>query len=180
MSPRKDAVEVLVSDHRAVEKIFDKLEAGSGRRGQLVSEMVRELSIHDAVEKQILYPVVRRQLPRGPRTADKALSEHQRVEELLAELDGADLEAPSVQRRLTSLMTKVRRHVREEEEAIFPALRDAVTKKFLLELRDELDKAKRMAPTHPHPHAPNSALGTTVTGLGAAAVDRVRDALGSR
>ena len=179
MCPRKDALEVLVSDHRAVDKIFERLESGNGRRDQLLSTLVRELSIHDAVEKQVLYPVVRRQLPRGARTADKALSEHQKVEEQLAEIDGADLEAPSVQRRLASMVTKVRRHVKEEEEAIFPALRGAVTKKFLLELRDQLDKAKRMAPTHPHPHAPDSALGTTMAGLAAAPVDRARDALRS-
>ncbi len=37
-------------------------------------------------------------------------------------------------------------------------------------------KAKGLAPTHPHPHAPNTPPGNIVGGA-AAAVDKVRDAV---
>jgi hypothetical protein len=35
----------------------------------------------------------------------------------------------------------------------------------------------RMAPTHPHPHTPDSTLGATVAGAVSAVVDRARDAV---
>jgi hemerythrin superfamily protein len=180
MSPKKDTIEVLVTDHRAIEALFSKLEPGNGGRQELIRTLVRELSIHDTVEKQVLYPVIRRQVPKGDRLADKALSEHQRVEELLASIDRAQSEGRFYERQLVSLITKVRQHIQEEEETIFPPLRKAVSRQFLLQMRDELDKAKRIAPTRPHPAAPNSALGTTLVGIGAAVVDRTRDALRGR
>jgi hypothetical protein len=39
-----------------------------------------------------------------------------------------------------------------------------------------MEKAKALAPTHPHPKAPNEPPGNIVAGLGAAVIDKVRDA----
>ena len=45
-----------------------------------------------------------------------------------------------------------------------------------IELGKRYVKAKEAAPTHPHPHAPDSPPGNVVLGPVAALVDRVRDA----
>lgn len=57
-----------------------------------LKDIVRELSIHVAVEEQALYPAMRPSLPNGDEKVDHAIDEHQQVKEILVELDGADPE----------------------------------------------------------------------------------------
>lgn len=47
----------------------------------------------------------------------------------------------------------------------------------LVELGDQVQKAKRMAPTRPHPSAPDTPPLNKVVGPGAGLVDRTRDRL---
>jgi hypothetical protein len=47
-------------------------------------------------------------------------------------------------------------------------------------MRTSLEAAEAMAPTHPHPHGAESAVGNMVVGPFVAVVDKVRDALRSR
>ena len=44
-------------------------------------------------------------------------------------------------------------------------------------LGEAFTKAKDKAPTHPHPHAPDTPPGSVIAGAAAAAVDKVRDKL---
>jgi hypothetical protein len=44
----------------------------------------------------------------------------------------------------------------------------------------KLAAAKKMAPTHPHPKAPNTPPGNIVGGVAAKVMDKARDALGGR
>ena len=44
-------------------------------------------------------------------------------------------------------------------------------------MRTALEKAEKMAPTHPHTHGPESAIGNMIVGPFVAVADRVRDAI---
>jgi len=46
-----------------------------------------------------------------------------------------------------------------------------------MELGEKMAEAKAMAPTHPHPNAPNTPPGNIVAGPLAAIADKVRDFL---
>jgi hypothetical protein len=46
-----------------------------------------------------------------------------------------------------------------------------------MQLGEKMVKAKAMAPTHPHPHAPNTPPGNIMAGPMAAMADKVRDFL---
>jgi hypothetical protein len=59
----------------------------------------------------------------------------------------------------------------------FPKLRAQVPRDKLVELAEKVETAKKLAPTHPHPNAPNSALFHKVVGPGVGFVDRLRDKL---
>jgi hypothetical protein len=48
-------------------------------------------------------------------------------------------------------------HATTEESSQFPALRAAVPREKLVELRAKVDTAKKLAPTRPHPDAPSAA-----------------------
>jgi hemerythrin superfamily protein len=165
----RDAIQVLEADHRWVEALFQKGESS-------VAEIVRELSIHAAIEEQVLYPALR-QLPRGEALVERSLGEHQRVKELLTQLEKGGDEHQSL---LHELRLAVEEHVREEESEVFPLLRARTSENELREMGTALTNAKKMAPTHPHPHAPNRPPANVMGGAAAAVVDKARDAVRRR
>ena len=174
-----DAVTLLRNDHRTVEGLFKKFEkAGPNAhktRQDLVEKIVEELSIHAAIEEQTLYPAAREAMPDASEQVLEALEEHHIVKWVLSELDGMDPHDERFQAKVTVLIENVRHHVKEEEGELFPELRRAMKRKELEELAQALEQAKKMAPTHPHPRAPDTPPGNVIAGVAAAAVDRAED-----
>jgi hemerythrin-like domain-containing protein len=125
----------------------------------------------------ILYPMMRRIAPDQEGLIDHSLEEHQEVKELLAKVDGRPANDPEVRQTFGKLKSSVEEHVSEEEGKLFPALRSHVKEDELMEMGEKMAKAKAMAPTHPHPHAPNTPPGNLVAGPLAAVADKVRDFL---
>lgn len=172
----RDAIEVLTTDHREVERLFEQVQSESAGKEQTVEKIVRELSIHDAIERELLYPAVKDKLSSGgERLAEHSLDEHEEVAALLAEIESTEDQAQR-DSLLQRVISDVKRHVAEEEQQIFPQLRSTMGQEELAELGSKLEQAKGRAPTHPHPHAPRSGLGAKVAGAGAAAMDKARDA----
>lgn len=173
-----DAIELLTTDHAEVEQMFRQIESlpEGDARGQLVTEVVRELSVHAAIEEQVLYPAMRKALPDGETLVQEAIDEHQRVKETLATIEKAGTPTER-DPYLVTLMGNVRHHVDEEETELFPKLRASVTTSELQEMGSKLVGAKKLAPTHPHPHAPNTPPGSIVGGAAAALMDKARDAV---
>jgi hemerythrin-like domain-containing protein len=173
-----DAIELLTTDHAEVEQMFRQIESlpEGEARSELVAGVIRELSIHAAIEEQILYPVMRKELPDGETLVQEAIDEHQRVKETLAAIERSDASAER-DPHLVSLIGNVRHHVDEEETELFPKLRASVASSELREMGSKLASAKKMAPTHPHPNAPNTPPGNIVGGAAAALLDKARDAL---
>ena len=174
-----DAVTLLRSDHKAVEGLFKKFEkAGPNAhktRQDLVEKIVEELSIHAAVEEQVLYPAARQAVPDVEDTVLESLEEHHVVKWTLSELDGMDPGDERFTPKVMVLIESVRHHVREEEGELFPALRRAMRRKELEELAQALEAAKKVAPTHPHPRAPDTPPANVVAGTAATAIDRAHD-----
>jgi hemerythrin superfamily protein len=175
----QDAVSLIMSDHREVEGLFASFAgpAPADERAQIVGRIIRELSVHAAVEEMILYPAVRREVADGERLADEAIREHQELKELLAELDGLDVaddRVPDIVGRVEAAVTE---HVEEEEGELLPSLQSALRQDELEDMGRRIERAKAAAPTRPHPHAPDSPPGNMIVGVPAGLVDRVRDAL---
>ena len=62
----------------------------------------------------------------------------------------------------------------------FPELRRLIPAEERRELAGKVETAKRLAPTRPHPAAPNSELFHKLVGPGVGLVDRLRDKLTGR
>jgi hemerythrin superfamily protein len=174
-----DAIQVIRGDHRTVEGLFRRWEgmgAGDGERGELVRTIVRELSVHAAIEEQILYPAIRDALPDGESLVEEALEEHQEAKEVLSDLDGMEPSEPEFPTKVDSLIDDVRHHVEEEETELLPKLESALSQQRLEEMGRRLESTKESAPTRPHPHAPSTPPANVVAGAVAGVVDRARDA----
>jgi hemerythrin superfamily protein len=175
-----DAIQTIQKDHRELDRLFESFEraARSGdapREGALAREIVRELSVHAAIEEEFLYPALREA---GVETQVlDALEEHHAAKVSLSEIEALPAEHERFASKVRVLVTAVRHHIVEEERELLPRLRRALDPQQLRQLGETLEQAKRAAPTRPHPQAPDTPPGVFVAGSFAALWDRLRDAL---
>lgn len=174
-----DGITLLTTDHREVEALFSQVEGQPSPERDVVNKIVKELSIHDAIEKEYLYPIVREKATDGNAMADHSIEEHDEVAETLLAIDKAD-PGPEQARLLSELIRMVKTHVQEEEQQIFPAMRASMAQTEVDQLGEKLETAKKTAPTRPHPHAPSEGLGTKIAGAMSAPLDKARDAASGR
>ena len=182
-----DAIALLTRDHQEVDRLFKQFEKLTDRaqksKQKLVMKMIRELAIHAAIEEMLFYPAVRTAALKastraGEKAADdvlEALEEHHIVKWTLSELEKMSPEDERYDAKVTVLMEMVRHHVEEEQDELFPRARKLLGAKLLEELGTRMEKAKKIAPTRPHPRAPDSPPGNLVTGTMAAVMDRGKD-----
>lgn len=85
-----------------------------------------------------------------------------------------DPEAERFIAKVTVLKETIEHHVKEEEDDLFVKVRRAADKETLVDLAEALVAAKKVAPTRPHPKAPDTPPGN-VGNLVAGVVDRIRD-----
>jgi hemerythrin superfamily protein len=175
-----DAIQFILKDHREIERLFKQLERAeraeaTDRADAEVLELTRELSTHAAVEEQFVYPALR-DAGADTRVLD-ALEEHHAAKVLLSEIEAVPASHPRFGSKLRVLAENVRRHVAEEERELLPLLERTLDDERRRELGALLERAKRAAPTRPHPAAPDTPPGVFVAGAVAALYDRSRDAL---
>jgi iron-sulfur cluster repair protein YtfE (RIC family) len=164
-----------------VERLFRAYEKAGDRafrtKRKLVDDMVRDLVQHSVIEEQLLYPAVRREVPSSTDDVLESLEEHHIVKWLLSELVGMDPKDERFNAKVTVLVENVRHHIRDEEHDLFPKVRTQLGRKALVELGEQLQKAKRRAPTRPHPRSPDEPPGNVIAGAVAGIVDRARAAV---
>jgi iron-sulfur cluster repair protein YtfE (RIC family) len=174
-----DAIALLKKDHATVKKLFKRLlddrEVDHARADQVFAKLREELAIHAEIEEQLLYPMLRRRVMDLEEDVLEALEEHHVAKTTLNELEKMSTEEERFEAKLTVLREYVMHHVKEEEETLFPRLRKALDKAELEDLGKRLAEAKKVAPTHPHPFAPDEPPANLFTGLMAAGYDRTRD-----
>ena len=174
-SIRMDAITLLRQDHKAVEKLFKQFEKAKqpAEQRKVAEKVIKELSVHAAIEEMLFYPAVRERVPKVEDTVLESLEEHYIVKWVLAELEDMKPDHERFKAKMTVLIETVRHHVKEEESELFPEVRKAVGRKELAEVGEALEKAKKTAPTRPHPRAPDTPPGNLVAGPAASVVDKV-------
>lgn len=142
-----DAITLLKQDHRNVEKIFSQIQKGEGDREQLFTELMTELTVHAEIEEKLFYPA----LMNAKQTHDLVLEsfeEHKQVKMVLADLAKADKKTEHWLAGLKVLMEDVQHHVGEEEDELFPKVKDKVLSEQELKdlgMRMEEMKARELA-----------------------------------
>jgi len=172
---------MLKDDHEAVEQLFRRFERAGDRafveKRAIVDRLIEELSVHAAIEEQVFYPAVRATVPDTDDLGIESLEEHHVVKWVLSELDGRSPEDERFDAKVTVLINNVRQHVELEEGELFPMVRDELGRKALSDLGEAMAVARKIAPTHPHPRAPDTPPGNLVVGTAAGVADRIADML---
>jgi hemerythrin superfamily protein len=149
-----DVLELLTSQHREVDDLFEKLEQGSGDREALFMELADKLAAHAAAEEKVFYPSVMTE-----ETSDmlhESVEEHLAIKRVLADLIAMKLDDEEFVAKLSVFKEEVSHHAHEEEEGkLFPELRAAMSPDELAALGNEyLVLFETLMQSHPYKNVP--------------------------
>jgi hemerythrin-like domain-containing protein len=133
-----NAVNLLKSQHREVEKLFKEIESAEEPEDKqaLFDDLADKLAIHAKIEEQFFYPAVEEN-----KTEDmilEAFVEHTSVKRLLADLLEVDAGEPAFDAQIKVLKEQVEHHVKEEEGELFPAATKLLSKEELTAIAQEM------------------------------------------
>ena len=116
-----DVYQFLSDEHREIEKLLSRFE---GSPDDATARAIGEaLTAHTEVEERVVYPELRRLVDGGDDLANDAEAEHAAVKLLIARM----LETPPIDLGplVEAIGQAVAPHVEQEEQTIFPAMREA-------------------------------------------------------
>jgi hemerythrin superfamily protein len=176
---QQDVVDVLSSDHREFLELIARIQQtreGEERR-DLADTLIAELVRHAVAEEMFVYPAMRKHLPDGKEAVEHDTAEHKELEREMKALEDVEPTGTRFDELVAALEATLRDHIEDEEADQFPKLRAHIPSEDLVTMAGKVEAAKRIAPTRPHPHAPNNQVFHKLVGPGVGLVDRLRDKL---
>ena len=146
----------------------------------MVENVIVLESQHEAIEEQLFWPAVRKALADGDHLADQAVAQEKRGKKLLQGLNDGEPGERNFQEALAKFIKAAREHIAYEEEMVWPRFAAVADPAELDKVGSELEAAKKIAPTRPHPDTPSNAAVQKTLGAAAAMVDHAGDALSGR
>jgi len=117
------ALEMLTSDHRKVEDLFEKFETMKEKedasRVAIAQRICSELTVHMQIEEDLLYPWLRENVDDTEMVAE-AYVEHNAAKQLITEIMRVGEPDEAYDAKVKVLSEYIKHHVKEEEQEIFP------------------------------------------------------------
>ncbi len=148
-----DALELLMADHNRVRGLFTRFQAAEGENdaqaARLAAKIFEELEIHTKIEEEIFYPTMTKLNDEIHELVTEGLEEHHVVDGLMAEVKGLGPADEEWAAKMKVLIENVEHHAEEEEQEMFPKIRQATDNDARAELGQRLEarKAELGAPT---------------------------------
>jgi len=117
-----NVVDLIMKDHRELERIFDQLMNQPDKRANLVPVMITLLTAHSRAEESEVYPAARDS--GGSEDVEHSQKEHLEADQLAAAVAEADYDSPDFGEKLQKLIDAVKHHVEEEESTVLPGMRE--------------------------------------------------------
>lgn len=120
-----DAIALLKADHRAVSALFADYEAAhsSASKKSIVSKICTALAVHAQIEEEIFYPDVKAAM-KDKLLVPEATVEHAGVKELIGQLEGVAPNGEMYDAKVKVLSEYVKHHVKEEQNEMFPKVKE--------------------------------------------------------
>lgn len=142
-----DALVLLKRDHDNVRLLFKKFESAENERQSLTQAIAAALHAHSHIEESLFYPILEEQKDQQLiAMVDKSLKEHQEMKSLLKDILGLIQDGPQLASRVMELERHVGHHFTEEEDGMFPLVRQAVESRELERIGEALEVEKRNYP----------------------------------
>ena len=168
-------------DHIQLDRLLRRLTEASGQeQGAVLLDIYRLVFPHAFAEEAVLWPVIRRLLPEGdPLTLGVEL-EHQRINELVAEIEALEPGSPEHEQVLDRVVRLLREDVRDEEAELLPRLQARLTGPQLRLVGFAWELVRAIAPTRAHPIVSRRPPGNVLSALPLAFLDGCRDVVDAR
>jgi hemerythrin superfamily protein len=172
------ATALLRAQHEQVKTMFGELLVAEGEpRRELFDCLRATLAAHETAEEIVVYPKARSLGAEA--VVELRIKEEDEAKTALADLERIGPGGDGFDAKIRTFHENVLHHAEAEETDVFPLLEAQCPTDELARMADRIRTAEQMAPTHAHPHGPNSAVGNVLVGPFAAMVDKVKDKLHS-
>lgn len=123
------AIELLESDHRKVEMLFEQYEeekeGDEDTKRSIAERICKELTAHAQLEEELFYPWLRENLDEEEmEMVEEAYVEHSSAKDLIAQIEAGGNMDGAYDAKVKVLQEYIKHHVEEEENEIFKAVRD--------------------------------------------------------
>jgi hemerythrin superfamily protein len=170
--------QVLLEQHELIRDLFDQVGMSSGEQRAEVFDCLRAtLAVHETAEEELVHPAVRRMGADAAAAVQVRLDEEGAAKRMLSTLERMGVDGDGFDDLFADFQASVLEHAEAEEDEVFPFLDQGLDDDEQRRMADTFEVLEQMAPSHPHPHGPESALGNLVVGPFVAMVDKVRDAI---
>lgn len=142
-----DIIDLVLQDHKAVEQLFDKLQAATGADDQarLFAQVKEALERHASAEEKVLYPRVGKDVPEGEEEVKDADEEHDQIRQSLKEVEEHEASTELFTLAVAQLVATTKHHVGVEEEELLPDFRNNSESSERDELGRRFEEAKTQA-----------------------------------
>ncbi len=118
-----DVTRLLEADHRHVEELFAQIEDADGKNRQpFIDDLASSLRPHMELEEQVVYPAM--EPVTGHEDVQEGVTEHDLARKGLEDVLRLAPDEPGFGAALDALKAGISHHVEEEEDDVFPKLRD--------------------------------------------------------
>lgn len=142
-SKQQDIISLIETDHRKVEQIFMELESSKNAEQMYncFNQLYKELNLHSEAEELVFYAAMY-DFEETEGFIAEAEEEHEEAEILLEELRTLNPAEAEFQEKIQQLKEAVMHHVQEEEQEIFPVVRQVMGEKELQQMAEDFMEAK--------------------------------------
>lgn len=132
-----NCLDLLTQQHREVDSLFDQINAAAteGERYSLFEDVAEALAIHTKIEESIFYPAVK-----FDDTMDllkDSVNEHLEAKRILVDLMESE-DATTFDTKFQDLVNGIKHHVNEEENELFPKVREHMNPQELDDLGNRM------------------------------------------
>lgn len=150
-----DALDYIKADHDGFRDMLNRYEEidveEHDAKKELVDELIGKVVAHSAMEEDAFYPFIMEQVPETEDDIREEIEEHHVVELIMAELKAMDPTDDQFDAKVEVFAENLIHHLEEEEDELFPRLREELDTTTLEGLKGNLERAKGDAPTEPDP-----------------------------
>ena len=141
-----DGLSLLKEDHDKAKEAIRKIEGTNDRatkeREELFQALVDDLTVHERIEEEIFYP------EEQPKTKDLILEsyvEHDVVDTLTDEISTIEAGDEKWLPTFKVFKENLEHHIKEEEEELFPKVKDIFSREQLEDLGNKMAALKEVA-----------------------------------
>jgi hemerythrin superfamily protein len=135
-----DVVDLIVQDHRELQRLFEELRTDPSKRQALAPVMSTLLFAHSRAEESEVYP--RARAAGGQEDVEHSQEEHLVADQLAERLTSLDPESAEFGQVLGELVEAVTHHLEEEEETVLPHMRENMSAEQLDEIGERFLAAR--------------------------------------